>query len=33
MFAILLTNRVHPDASYPGIIDFRAKFYQSIIEA
>ncbi len=30
MFAILLTNRVHPDASYPGIIDFRAKFYQSI---
>ncbi len=30
MFAILLTNRVHPDASHPGIIDFRAKFYQSI---
>ena len=30
MFAILLTNRVHPDASRPGIIDFRAKFHQSI---
>ena len=30
MFAILLTNRVHPDASQPGIIDFRAKFHQSI---
>ena len=30
LFAILLTNRVHPDASRPGIIDFRAKFYQSI---
>lgn len=29
-FAILLTNRVHPDASRPGIIDFRAKFHQSI---
>ena len=28
-FAILLTNRVHPDASHPGIIDFRAKFHQS----
>ena len=28
--AILLTNRVHPDASQPGIIDFRAKFHQSI---
>ncbi len=32
MFAILLTNRVHPDASRPGIIDFRAKFHQSIFE-
>ena len=30
MYAILLTNRVHPDASRPGIIDFRSKFYQSI---
>ena len=30
MYAILLTNRVHPDASRPGIIDFRAKFHQSI---
>ena len=30
MFAILLTNRVHPDASRPGIIDFRSKFHQSI---
>ena len=30
MFAILLTNRVHPDASRPGIVDFRAKFHQSI---
>ena len=29
-FAILLTNRVHPDASRPGIVDFRAKFHQSI---
>lgn len=29
-FAVLLTNRVHPDASMPGIIDFRAKFHQSI---
>ena len=29
-FAILLTNRVHPDASRPGIINFRAKFHQSI---
>ena len=32
IFAILLTNRVHPDASRPGIIDFRTKFYQSIFE-
>ena len=30
MSAILLTNRVHPDAFPPGIIDFRSKFYQSI---
>ena len=30
MFVILLTNRVHPDASRPGIIDFRTKFHQSI---
>ena len=30
MFAVLLTNRVHPDASRPGIVDFRAKFHQSI---
>ncbi|RKU05729.1 hypothetical protein C6502_22645 [Candidatus Poribacteria bacterium] len=30
MFTVLLTNRVHPDASKPGIIDFRAKFHQSI---
>lgn len=29
-YAILLTNRVHPDASRPGIIDFRSKFHQSI---
>ena len=30
MFAILLTNRVHPDASRPGIVDFRSKFHQTI---
>ena len=30
-FVILLTNRVHPDASRPGIIDFRTKFHQSIL--
>ena len=30
MSVILLTNRVHPDASRPGIIDFRTKFHQSI---
>ena len=30
MYAILLTNRVHPDASRPGIIDFRAKFHQLV---
>ena len=29
-YAILLTNRVHPDASRTGISDFRSKFYQSI---
>ena len=28
-FTILLTNRVHPDASRPGIIEFRTKFHQS----
>ena len=28
--AILLTNRVHPDVSQAGIIDFRAKFHQFI---
>lgn len=33
MYAILLTNRVHPDASRPGIIDFRAKFHQSIFSS
>ena len=30
LFAILLTNRVHPDAFRAGIVDFRAKFHQSI---
>ena len=30
LYAILLTNRVHPDASRTGIADFRSKFYQSI---
>ena len=30
MFAILLTNRVHPDASRAGIVGFRSKFHQSI---
>ena len=30
LYAILLTNRVHPDASRTGIADFRAKFYKSI---
>ena len=32
MAAILLTNRVHPDASRLGIIEFRNQFYQSIFE-
>ncbi len=27
LIAILLTNRVHPDASKVGIVDFRARFY------
>lgn len=31
-FAILLTNRVHPSAFGPGIVDFRAKFHQAIFE-
>ena len=30
LYAILLTNRVHPDASRTGIADFRSKFYESI---
>ena len=30
LYAILLTNRVHPDASRPGIIDFRSNFCESI---
>ena len=30
LYAILLTNRVHPDASLTGIADFRSKFYKSI---
>ena len=30
MYAILLTNRVHPDASRAGVVDFRAKFHQAI---
>ena len=30
LYAILLTNRVHPDASRTGIADFRSNFYQSI---
>jgi len=30
LIAILLTNRVHPDASKTGIVDFRAKFYEQI---
>lgn len=30
MFATLLTNRVHPDATKEGIVDFRQKFYQLI---
>ena len=31
-FAILLTNRVHPDASHSGILDFRDKFHQLVFE-
>lgn len=30
LYAILLTNRVHPDASRTGIADFRSNFYESI---
>lgn len=30
LIAILLTNRVHPDASKTGMVDFRAKFYERI---
>ena len=30
MFAILLTNRVHPDASREGILEFRDKFHRSV---
>ena len=30
LYAILLTNRVHPDASRTGIADFRSNFYKSI---
>ena len=28
--AILLTNRVHPDASHLGIIEFRNQFYRAV---
>ena len=30
LYAILLTNRVHPDASRTGIADFRSNFYKCI---
>ena len=30
MFAILLTNRVHPDASREGILGFRDQFHKSV---
>ena len=30
LFAILLTNRVHPDANNTGILEFRDKFYGKI---
>ena len=30
MYAILLTNRVHPDASRTGIVEFRSSFHQSV---
>ena len=33
LYAILLTNRVHPDASRAGILEFRTQFYRSIFEA
>ena len=32
MFAILLTNRVHPDASREGILDFRDRFHDLIFD-
>ena len=32
MYAILLTNRVHPDTSRTGMADFRSNFYESIFE-
>jgi CubicO group peptidase (beta-lactamase class C family) len=32
MAAILLTNRVHPDASRLGIIEFRNQFYRCVFE-
>jgi len=32
MSAILLTNRVHPDASREGILEFRDKFHRSVFE-
>lgn len=31
-FAVLLTNRVHPSAFGPSMVDFRAKFHQAIFE-
>jgi len=31
MFVTLLTNRVHPDATKEGIVDFRQKFYRIIV--
>ena len=30
LYGILLTNRVHPDASRPGIVEFRSKFYSAV---
>ena len=32
MFAILLTNRVHPDASREGILDFRDQFHALVFD-
>jgi CubicO group peptidase (beta-lactamase class C family) len=32
LFAILLTNRVHPDASRTGIVEFRKRFYGAVLE-